>query len=448
MKKLLLLMLVLLGGVMQMNAQITESGKIKVYFNNPNGTWAQNKFKIFIKDCTNGDTWPGVDVTNNVATINGVTYYYREVDTSTHGTSFTAIFVNCKEDNTALSQTTDVKNIKGDSFYTLLDTWDSGNRNWLPILQYYFTKTDGTETILMNTSDRTTWNVSYDHSGENCYFVIANNYAFTTNGAIDWNNQKDNICRNYPDTELGFSNVSNSSNIHNGWNEGSFYLSAEATYDLSVTFDAANSITPSSYTVSPYFTRTLPAAAQGYATFSSTYDVIPDANLTAVQYASAVNNSTGQITWENFPATGIKAGEGALLTGTAGETYKFTPASSAAAIGGNCLKAIDTKKQLSQTLDGNTNYILAKPGTEVGFYKVNNKGSWCGAGTAYLSVPSGTNSREFFTLEGETTGIANLNIDINDNFDANAPMYNLAGQRVSKSYKGVVIVNGKKMLNK
>ncbi len=47
-----------------------------------------------------------------------------------------------------------------------------------------------------------------------------------------------------------------------------------------------------------------------------------------------------------------------------------------------------------------------------------------------------------------TTGIDNLNVNANDNFDANAPMYNLAGQKVGKNYKGVVIQNGKKMIVK
>ena len=32
--------------------------------------------------------------------------------------------------------------------------------------------------------------------------------------------------------------------------------------------------------------------------------------------------------------------------------------------------------------------------------------------------------------------------------DANAPIFNLAGQRVGNDYKGVVIQNGKKYLNK
>ena len=47
---------------------------------------------------------------------------------------------------------------------------------------------------------------------------------------------------------------------------------------------------------------------------------------------------------------------------------------------------------------------------------------------------------------GEATDISNVND--NDNFNANAPMYNLAGQRVTKSYKGVVIQNGQKMVIK
>ena len=46
-----------------------------------------------------------------------------------------------------------------------------------------------------------------------------------------------------------------------------------------------------------------------------------------------------------------------------------------------------------------------------------------------------------------TTGIDNLNAE-NKTLNDNAPMYNLAGQRVSKSYKGVVIQNGKKFINR
>ncbi len=47
----------------------------------------------------------------------------------------------------------------------------------------------------------------------------------------------------------------------------------------------------------------------------------------------------------------------------------------------------------------------------------------------------------------ETTGINNLNAESNT-LEEDAPMYNLAGQRVGKEYKGVVIQNGKKFINR
>ena len=83
---------------------------------------------------------------------------------------------------------------------------------------------------------------------------------------------------------------------------------------------------------------------------------------------------------------------------------------------------------------------------------MNAKGGPVKANRAYLhilksSLPTGAKSIAL-AWDGETTGIANLNVDANDNFDANAPMYNLAGQRVGKSYKGIVVVNGKKVLIK
>ena len=49
-----------------------------------------------------------------------------------------------------------------------------------------------------------------------------------------------------------------------------------------------------------------------------------------------------------------------------------------------------------------------------------------------------------FTKTSEPTGINTIKTDA----DVNAPAYNLAGQKVDKSYKGVVIMNGKKMIQK
>lgn len=196
------------------------------------------------------------------------------------------------------------------------------------------------------------------------------------------------------------------------------------------------------YSISPYFTRTLPAAAEGYGTFSSQYDVTVPEGLTA-KYATDV--TAGKITWVEFE-NGIKAGQGALLEGTAGEEYKFTPATSAEAPSVNHMKAINEKIKLPQTEDSNTNYILTKSTVKgeaaLGFYKVNAGGSWCAAGTAYLSVPS-QQAPEFIVL-GETTGIANVNREnVSDN-----QYYMLDGRRVAQPTKGLYIVNGKKVIIK
>lgn len=49
------------------------------------------------------------------------------------------------------------------------------------------------------------------------------------------------------------------------------------------------------------------------------------------------------------------------------------------------------------------------------------------------------------SLNGTTTGITNITTD---EAAKNAPVYNLAGHKVTKAYKGVVIKNGKKMIQK
>lgn len=70
---------------------------------------------------------------------------------------------------------------------------------------------------------------------------------------------------------------------------------------------------------------------------------------------------------------------------------------------------------------------------------------------AYFKLKGDAANAASFNLDfgnGETTGINNLNVNDNDNLDNATPMYNTAGQRVNKSYKGIVIVNGKKMVIK
>ena len=242
--------------------------------------------------------------------------------------------------------------------------------------------------------------------------------------------------------DVSFSNYTGNTSL----NSGQCWYFEEAVY-YNVTFN----LPLGTWSIEPYFTRTLPAAAEGYATFSSEYDVtVPTGDGLSAKYAVSVTNST--INWSEDLAT-IKGGQGALLHGTAGRQYTFTPATDVPTPDANLLQPIILQSMIPQTnLSGYTNYILAKQTTngaaELGFYKVNSQSSSCAAGTAYLQVPNSQLSAQganvFFPLFGEdVTGINAVNMT-NDN----QTVYDLQGRRVANPTRGLYIVNGHKVVIK
>ena len=62
------------------------------------------------------------------------------------------------------------------------------------------------------------------------------------------------------------------------------------------------------------------------------------------------------------------------------------------------------------------------------------------------SKTAGTWEIKNFSVTGITSGINDVTVE--EEFDENAPVYNLAGQRVSKDAKGIVIQNGKKYIRR
>lgn len=95
-------------------------------------------------------------------------------------------------------------------------------------------------------------------------------------------------------------------------------------------------------------------------------------------------------------------------------------------------------------------YILGKSGEDIGFYWQNGTGGACvnnAAHKAFLRVPASSGAKFLsFTFGEETTGING--ITASDAEQNGTALYNLAGQRVAKGYKGLVIKNGKKYLVK
>ena len=183
--------------------------------------------------------------------------------------------------------------------------------------------------------------------------------------------------------------------------------------------------------------ETLTPAASGYATYAADYAVnYSEQGLTAYTVKVAADKSKVSAT----PFTGVvPAGKAVLVKGTAGQEYTLTPATTAAD------ETFDTDLLASDgtvTADGAQHFAFGTKNGVSGF-KLVNSGVAIPAKKGYLLI-SNAGAKEFFAFEGETTGISA--VETAPAADGN--VYNMAGQRVSKSYKGLVIVGGKKYLNK
>lgn len=100
---------------------------------------------------------------------------------------------------------------------------------------------------------------------------------------------------------------------------------------------------------------------------------------------------------------------------------------------------------LSTTTEGCTNYILQKKTGEenANWYRVVEDKNRLAANRAYLSVPSTANIKELLSLDDDTSIFSATN-----EAKSVKGIYNIAGQKVQSSYKGIVISNGKKFINK
>ena len=139
------------------------------------------------------------------------------------------------------------------------------------------------------------------------------------------------------------------------------------------------------------------------------------------------------------PITQVPANTGLLLKAEGAATINVPVIASASAVEGNCLVGVNEET----TIDSN-DYILNVVNGGAGFYKA---GSFTtlGAHKAYIPAAVGNGVKGFYIdLEDDATGISDLkdSKDLNDS----KVIYNVAGQRLSKTQKGINIVNGKKIL--
>ena len=101
------------------------------------------------------------------------------------------------------------------------------------------------------------------------------------------------------------------------------------------------------------------------------------------------------------------------------------------------------------TSGGEVYYVFGKGSNGVGFYwkEANGKAFTTEAHKAYLVyTPSKTTNAKSFLGFDVALEIQGSTVREKTTFDG--PIYNLAGQKVDKDYKGIIIVNGKKYLNR
>ncbi len=178
-----------------------------------------------------------------------------------------------------------------------------------------------------------------------------------------------------------------------------------------------------------------------WASYSSTKALdFSNSGLTA--YIATTSNGSS-VHYE--PVTYVPANTGIILNGTQG-THVAVTIPSAEAVGTNLL--VSTANAAHDVTAGEVGkvYAFGMKGGQVGFVQAE-AGYTVAQGKSYLDLSTvGAKGIDFIGLPGsETDGIDTIH---NAQFIMHNDAYNLAGQKVSKDYKGIVIVNGKKYLNK
>lgn len=209
------------------------------------------------------------------------------------------------------------------------------------------------------------------------------------------------------------------------------------------------------------FTVTATITPTGYATFSSPYALDFTGNidgLEKVYYASAV--AQGSVTMTELHQT-VPAETGLFLKGTPNATVTIPVVATGDNLPStNYLKSNTATSTIAASIDKAYHYVFAyttSDNSNPGFFNLSSNVS-LSAGKAYLetttdikptvpATPATPAKVNFLLADGGLTGVKSIDASNNSNVNANAgKMYNLGGQLVNEGYKGIVIVNGKKVV--
>lgn len=178
----------------------------------------------------------------------------------------------------------------------------------------------------------------------------------------------------------------------------------------------------------------------GYATFSSTYALdFTDVTALTAYTATACDGETVTLT----EVTGTVAANTGLVI--KGETADIPVVAEGNAQVGNMLFALDGSYSTLGAGTNGTNYVLSVQEDKVVFAPIEGTGAPVTAGHAALFVPEASSAKLRLVFADE---LANGINGVTAVSNADAAIYNLSGQRMNAAYKGIVIKNGKKFINK
>lgn len=230
-------------------------------------------------------------------------------------------------------------------------------------------------------------------------------------------------------------------------------IGEKGIYTITFTYDPAPGAANDgiAYSATPTQIEVPAISATGYATYSSAY-ALDFTDVTAFNaYIATGLDAQKQVVMAPAQQK-VPAETGLVLAAEGGCEATLVPvAALAPAIGDNLLVAHVAAGNVAASVGSEYRYVLAKKNDEVGFYKLATTLN-LPANRAYLQTTEAlaTNSTGKVSLifdDDETTNINALTLG-RSALDPTQPMYNISGQRVGNDYKGIVIQNGKKYVNK
>lgn len=180
-------------------------------------------------------------------------------------------------------------------------------------------------------------------------------------------------------------------------------------------------------------------SSAGWATFVSRRAVYFSNTSNISAYTVKYDATSNKVTLT--PVRAIPGNTAVVIKGKEG-IYNLQRSKESTAVANNDLKFSDTDTKVTSPFNI---YVLAQQGDGCGFYPVK-AGDTLAPFKGYLTITAASSAaKPFYAIGNTTTGINNAVVEAKN---VDGVRYNLAGQRVNSNYKGLVIVNGHKVIIK